>query len=232
MHLKTCLHNVSHLIKVPAYYLIEKVSLHPVPCLPWSSPNMPCPAWNCHIALWSHQDDVLIGAFTNIDDHVVYYHHELLSVCVTLWSLKWSNCITHWGIVICVNTHRGSIFCLMQILLSQEQLFSCWKGVQLPMHGWNFVYWSLQTKSKILCTGGRGHLWFRPWFLPDLAHRHSNADFFVSSTLWHKLQWNMNKHKAFSHRKIHENMLFAKWWPFCLSMMVWYIFSLPHTASM
>ena len=73
---------------------------------------MPCPAWNCHIALWSHQDDVLIGAFTNIDDHVVYYHHELLSVCVTLGSLKWSNCIIHWGLVIFVNTHRRwAIFC-------------------------------------------------------------------------------------------------------------------------
>ena len=85
---------------------------------------MPCPAWNCHIALWSHQDDVLIGAFTNIDDHVVYYHRELLSVCVTLGSLKWSNCIIHWGLVIFVNTHRRwAIFCPIQILLSQEQLF-------------------------------------------------------------------------------------------------------------
>ena len=124
LYLKACLQNASHLFHAPAYYLIENVSLHPVPCLPWSSPNMPCPARNCHIASWSHQDDVLIGAFTNIDDHAVYYHHELLSVCVTLWSPKWSNCITHWGLVICVNTHGGwGIFWLIQILLSHEQLF-------------------------------------------------------------------------------------------------------------
>ena len=145
---------------------------------------MPCPAWNCHIASWSHQDDVLIEAFTNIDDHVIYYHHELLSVCVTLWSPKWSNCILHWDLVICVNTHRGwAIFRLIQILLSHEELFSCWKGVQLPMHVWNFVYWSLQTKTEIVCTDGLGHNWFRQWFLLVLAHRHSNADFFCQLDL-------------------------------------------------
>ena len=61
-----------------------------------SVPNRACPAWNCHIASWSHQDDVLIEAFTNVDDHIVYYHHELLSVCVSLWLPKWSSCIVNW----------------------------------------------------------------------------------------------------------------------------------------
>ena len=39
---------------------------------------------------------LLIEAFANIDKHIVFYHHEILSVCITLWSPKWSHCIFNW----------------------------------------------------------------------------------------------------------------------------------------
>ena len=98
-----------------------------------------------------------------------------------------------------------------------------WKSLSLLLvMSWlrRLTHWGRVTH---ICISKLGHHWFRSWYFawPAPSHYLNQCWNIVGWTLGNKFHWNLIKrYNNISFKKIHLEMSFGKWRPFCLDLNV------------